>query len=324
VGFGPVDLNIIDANDKAADAYLRPALDRPNLTLVTDAVVGRLVIERGRCIGGEYRIGNGNSTSHALAAEMVLTAGAIGSAQLLMSSGIGPQSHLAEAGIDVQLDLPGVGANLQDHAGAMIAYRAAHPVPPGRNNHGEVLGLVHSRTSVGAPDLQLIFSDTAASELVGVDGIGNGYAIGVCIVQPFSRGTVRLSPDTRPVIDPNYFGDDRDIQTMVTGLRIAREIGRAGALHDWGGQEVSPGPAAQGEQALRGFLRRKATSYTHLVGTCAMGDTALSVVDSELRVHGLDGLRVADAAVMPTVPSNNTAATVYALAERAAELIAEP
>jgi choline dehydrogenase-like flavoprotein len=221
VGFGPVDLNIIDGQrQSAADAYLRPALDRPNLTLVTDAVVGRLVIERGRCIGVEYRIGNGNSTSHALAAEMVLTAGAIGSAQLLMSSGIGPQSHLAEAGIDVQLDLPGVGANLQDHAGAMIAYRAAHPVPPGRNNHGEVLGLVHSRTSVGAPDLQLIFSDTAASELVGVDGIGigNGYAIGVCIVQPFSRGTVRLSPDTRPVIDPNCFGDDRDIQTMVTGV----------------------------------------------------------------------------------------------------------
>jgi choline dehydrogenase len=273
VGFGPVDLNIIDGQrQSAADAYLRPALDRPNLTLVTDAVVGRLVIVRGRYIGVEYRIGNGNSTSHALAAEMVLTAGAIGSAQLLMSSGIGPQSHLAEAGIDVQLDLPGVGANLQDHAGAMIAYRAAHPVPPGRNNHGEV----------------------------------------------------RLSPDTRPVIDPNYFGDDRDMQTMVTGLRIAREIGRAGALHDWGGQEVSPGPAAQGEQALRGFLRRKPTSYTHLVGTCAMGDTALSVVDSELRVHGLDGLRVADAAVMPTVPSNNTAATVYALAERAAELIAEP
>src|SRR5258708_3555346 len=114
------------------------------------------------------------------------------------------------------------------------------------------------------------------------------------------------------------------MQKMVTGFRSAREIGRASALHDWGGQEVSPGPAAQGEEALRGFLRRRATSYTHLVGTCAMGDTALSVVDSELRVHGVDGLRVADAAVMPTVPSNNTVATVYALAERAAELIAEP
>jgi choline dehydrogenase len=325
VGFGPVDLNIIDGQrQSAADAYLRPALNRPNLTLVTDAMVGRLVLERGRCIGVEYRTGNGKLTSHALAAEVVLTAGAIGSAQLLMSSGIGPQSHLAEVGIDVQLDLPGVGANLQDHAWAMVAYRAAHPVPPGRNNHGEVLGLVHSQTSAGAPDLQLIFSDTAASELVGVDGIGNGYAIGVCIVQPFSRGTVRLSPDTRPVINPNYFGDDRDMQTMVTGLRVAREIGRASALHDWGGEEVSPGQAAHGEEALRGFLRSKATSYTHLVGTCAMGDTALSVVDSELRVHGLDGLRVADAAVMPTVPSNNTVATVYALAERGAELIAQP
>jgi choline dehydrogenase len=257
-----------------------------------------------------------------MAPEVILTAGAIGSAQLLMESGIGPQSHLREVGVDVRVDLPGVGANLQDHCWAMVAYRAARAVPAGRNNHGEVLGAICSSTSNGAPDLQIIFSDSTAREFVGFDGLENGYAIGVCLMQPFSRGSVRLSAiDPRPVIDPNYFGDERDMRTMIDGLKIARQIGNTPPLDDWRAEEVSPGPDVADEQGLREFVRTNSTSYTHLVGTCSMGDTALSVVDSQLRVHGIDGIRIADASVMPTVPSSNIIATVYAIAERAADLI---
>jgi choline dehydrogenase len=323
VGFGPVDLTIVNhKRQTAADAYLSPALKRPNLELVTHAVVKRLLLQGGRCVGVEYATGAGRHISRAMAPEVILTAGAVGSAQLLMESGIGPHSHLREVGVDVRLDLPGVGANLQDHSWAMVAYRATRAVPAGQNNHGEVLGSIHSNTSNGAPDLQIIFSDSTASEFVGFEGLQNGYAIGVCLMQPFSRGSVRLSAlDPRPVIDPNYFGDDRDMRTMIDGLKIAREIGNTSPLDGWRAEEVSPGPDVADEQGLREFVKRNSTSYTHLVGTCAMGDTTLSVVDSQLRVHGIEGIRIADASVMPTVPSSNIIATVYAIAERAADLI---
>ena len=238
VGFGPVDLNIISGRrQSAADAYLWPAANRPNLHLVTDAVVSGLLIKRGRCIGVEYRAHEGKHVSRVSAGQVVLTAGAIGSAHLLLASGIGPQSHLREVGIDVCVDLPGVGANLQDHAWGMVTYRASRPVPAGRNNHGEVIGLIHSEKASGAPDLQIIFSESPAefsvgkplhgndrrgkSGMVGVSGIDNGYEIGIgfSILQPHSRGTIRLSgAHSPPVIDPNYFGDDRDMRTMIAGL----------------------------------------------------------------------------------------------------------
>jgi choline dehydrogenase len=141
-------------------------------------------------------------------------------------------------------------------------------------------------------------------------------------MRPFSRGTVRLScSNNRPIVDPNYFDDDRDMRAMIAGLRMARDIGSASSLEPWRGEEVSPGPGVQSDEDLRAFVWKNFTSYTHLVGTCAMGDTPHSVVDAQLRVRGIDGVRVADASVMPTVPSSNTVATVYALAERAIELI---
>jgi choline dehydrogenase len=322
VGFGPVDLNIVNGErQSAADAYLWPASLRTNLELVTQAAVHRLLIEGGRCVGVEYGNKDGCGTAVARAGEVILAGGALGSAQLLMLSGIGPRRHLRDVGIDVRVNLPGVGANLQDHAWVMVAYRARRPVPAGRNNHGEVTGLIRSGASQ-APDLQIIFSDSSAPEFVGFDGLEDGYAIGVCIMQPFSRGTVRLANAQRDLlIDPNYFGDDRDMHTMINGVRIARQIGMANALNNWRAEEVSPGPTAESDEALRDFVRRNSGSYTHLVGTCAMGDTALSVVDDQLRVRGLRGLRVADASVIPVVPSTNTVATVYALAERAAEMI---
>jgi choline dehydrogenase len=326
VGFAPVDLNIVDGQRQtAADAYLRPALNRPNLHLLANATAHRLRIEGGRCVGVEYSTG-GTETSVALSGEVVLCAGAIGSPQLLMLSGIGPQSHLREVGVGVVLDLPGVGTNLHDHPLAGLLYRAARPGSPARNNHGEVLGLIRSQSDTGAPDLQILVTDLALANLSGADvRPEDGYAMGVSVIQPHSRGTVRLSgpdPHKPPLIDPNYFGDDRDMQKMLTGLQLARDIGAASAFDDWRSTEIAPGPDVDDVRALRTYVKNTFTPYFHPVGTCAIGDTASSVVDSDLRLHGISGLRIADASVMPSIPSNNIVATVYAIAERAAELTA--
>lgn len=322
LGFGPVDLTIVAGKrHSAVDGYLPGLNARRNLDLVPDALVHRVVIRDGRAIGVEYRAAGGETVVVG-AGQVILSAGAIGSPQLMMLSGLGPEAHLRDHGIDVVADLPGVGANLQDHPLTGVIYRAGRSVPAGTRNHGEVLGLIRSDAATStAPDIQLIFVDTAA--VTGVE-ISNSYLIGVSAMQPHSRGTVRLagsSPDLLPLVDPNYFGDDRDMATMLEGFRIARDIGTAAALDSWQAEEVAPGPDADDEAALRTFIQTSVSSYFHPVGTCAIGDTPDSVVDSDLRVHGVSGLRVVDAAVMPSLPSNNTLATVYAIAERAADLI---
>jgi choline dehydrogenase len=324
VGFGPTFQNIADGQRvSAADAYLVPALGRPNLEFVAEATVHRLRIENGRCIGVEYSTAEGKSISVGCSGEVVLSAGTIGSAQLLMLSGVGPQQHLRDVGVGVSLDLPGVGANFHDHVMAPVVYSAARPMPPSRSGHGEAIGLIHTEYADHGPDVQLLFVDSTGIGLPGDDGSVVGYVIAAALMQPFSRGSVRLSgpvAGAAPIVDPNYLGDDRDLHTMVTALRRAREIGAANAYDPWRSAEVAPGPAAD-DEALENFARAAYQSYFHPVGTCAMGDTDMSVVDSELRVHGLSGLRIADASVMPSIPSANTAATVYAIAERAAELV---
>jgi choline dehydrogenase len=323
LGFGPVDLNIVEGKrHTAADGYLTGALDRDNLQLVTDALVHRVTLTNGRATGVVLSTAASPTPTVVSAGEVIVCAGGIGSPQLLMLSGIGPAAHLNEHGIEVLADLPGVGANLQDHPLTGVIYRGAQPVPNPTRNHGEVIGLIRTAAAPSqAPDLQLIFVDTAA--VTGLE-VPNSYLIGVSALQPHSRGSVRLAgstPDTLPQVDPNYFGDDRDMTTMIEGLRIARDIGTAPALADWHGEEVAPGPQATDDNALRAFIKVSVSSYYHPVGTCAIGDTDHAVVDSDLRVHGITGLRVIDASVMPTLPSNNTVATVYAIAERGAHLI---
>jgi choline dehydrogenase-like flavoprotein len=320
-GFGPSDLTIVNGiRQSAADAYLLPALGRPNLDLVADALVQRVIVENGRCTGIEYRQAGGEVvTAHA--SEVVLAAGGIGSPHLLMLSGIGPKAQLHAAGVKVVHDLPSVGSNLQDHPLTGVIYRSARPVPPARHNHGEVMGVLRTAADAVAPDLQILFVDSAA--VIGLD-VPDTYLIGVCALQPHSRGCVRLAgrdPELAPIVDPNYLGDDRDMCTMLTGFGIARAIGNAPALDAWRAEEMAPGPSVDDEESLRGFIRATTSSYYHPVGTCAMGETEESVVDSQLRVHGIDGLRVVDASVMPSLPSNNTLATVYGIAERGAELI---
>jgi choline dehydrogenase len=321
IGFGPSDLTIANGRrQSAADAYLMIALPRPNLDLVADALVQRVIVDNQRCTGIEYRTAKGDVvTVHA--DEVVLAAGGIGSPHLLMLSGIGPGAQLRTAGVRVVHDLPAVGSNLQDHPLTGVIYRAARPVPAARNNHGEVMGVLRTGGDSGAPDVQILLVDSAA--VVGLD-VPDTYLFGVCALQPHSRGAVLLAgrdPELPPIVDPNYLGDERDMATMLRGFEIAREIGNAPALAAWRAEEMAPGPSVNDEESLRGFIRATTSSYYHPVGTCAMGETAASVVDSQLRVHGIRGLRVVDASVMPSLPSNNTLATVYGIAERGAELI---
>ncbi|NEB03090.1 GMC family oxidoreductase N-terminal domain-containing protein [Streptomyces sp. SID13726] len=323
-GFGWSDMNLPGgARQSAADAYIRPFLDRPNLDVVTDATVHRLRTAEGRCTGVEYTVGGEHRSVDT--AEVVLTAGAIGSAHLLMLSGIGPARHLEEHGIDVVADLPGVGSHLQDHPLVGVVYEAVQPVPflPA-NPPSEMMGLVRSDPGAARPDLQIFFVPAPLPSPWG--GLpANGYTICFSAVAPHSSGTVRLSdarPGSAPVVDPGYLSDERDLEVMRRGLVLARRIGQADALAEWRKQEAVPGSWTRRE-AEDDYIRRSLGAYFHFTGTCRMGHGPDTVVDpADLRVHEMAGLRVADASVMPSIPSANTNATVYAIAERAAELIA--
>ncbi|MFG2302063.1 GMC family oxidoreductase [Actinacidiphila glaucinigra] len=319
-GFGLPDLNIVDGRrQSAADAYLTPASGRDGLRVVTGALVHRVLLDGDRCTGVAYTL-RGEETTARATREVVLAAGAIGTPHLLMLSGIGPRRHLRETGVEVVHDLPGVGSGLQDHVTAGVVHSAARPVPAARNNHGEALGLLRSTPSATAPDLQIIFIDVP-SHSPALAGPREGYTIRASLMRPHSRGTVRLassSPEAAPLIDPRYYSDPRDLRAMAAGIRAAREIGRARALDGWRGEEVLPGPDADDDAALAAYLHKGLASYFHPVGTCRIGTGKDAVVDEELRVHGIEGLRVADASVMPSIVSGNTNATVYGIAERAA------
>ena len=325
-GFGRVDQNVVDGRrQSAADAYLAPALDRPNLSVVTGATVTRLRLDGDQCCGLDYVTDSGELVAVASHGEVVLTAGAIGSAQLLLLSGIGPETHLREVGIPAVAVLPGVGENLHDHPTCALSYLPAKGVSPRLDDHLErVIGLVHSgQAADGSPDLQILFQD---NPVVGPNQVGppHGFSIRTSLMLPHSRGRLRLSspdPSDRPRLDPNYYADPRDVEAVRDGLRMAREIGSSDALAEWRGAEFLPGPH-HGDDELDSYIRAGLGSYSHPVGTCRMGTDESAVVDPRLRVHGLRGLRVADGSVIPSVPSANTNATVYAIAERAAELLA--
>jgi choline dehydrogenase len=322
-GVGLTDVTVVDGRrQSAADAYLTPALARPNLDVVTDALVHQVRVDGGRCTGVRYSTGN-QTVTVGCSDEVVLTAGAVGSPQLLMLSGIGPATHLREVGVEVVLDLPGVGANLHDHPMTGITYTASRPLPPSSNNHGEAFGLMRSDPSLAGPDLQVVFCACPIYDPT-LQGPAQGYTILANLMSPHSRGSLRLAgadPLLPPLLDPNYLADNRDLDALVTGLGIVREIGRASALDPWRGEEVLPTPDITDDAALRAYVRDSLMTYWHYVGTCRIGMDDMAVVDERLRVRGIDGLRVADASVIPSIPSANTNATVLAIAERAAELL---
>ncbi|MFJ2645268.1 GMC family oxidoreductase [Streptomyces sp. NPDC087420] len=303
----------------AADAYLLPVLSRRNLKVVTDAQVRRLVIDNGRCVGAEY-VRDGRARTVRAEREVVLSAGTVGSPQLLMLSGIGPADHLRQIGIQVRADLPGVGANLHDHPLAWISYGVKKSPVPGSSRQAMLL----TRTGQGGdPDILMSFTSVALKPRW--EGGQEGFSILFALATPASRGSVRLrgaDPYSHPLIDPAYLAEGGDVDRMVTALRMARHIARADALSVWRGDEILPGGEVDTDDECRAYVRHTAGTYFHPVGTCRIGTDSESVVDTALRVHGIDGLRIADASVMPSIVSANTNAAVLGIAERAAHLIA--
>lgn len=320
-GVSWIDSNVVNGvRQSAADAYLTPAAGRVNLIIVADAHVRRLLIDHSACRGVEYTVDGRDERSFA-DREVILSAGAIGSPQLLLLSGVGPGRHLRDHGVPVLADVPGVGANLQDHLKAEVAYTSTRPSRTGGYSRKP---LVLTRTATSAPpDMQMIFLDVPLHPRF-TPGPEDGYSIIFGLMTPDSRGTVRLAsadPHQPPLIDPDYLAEESDRQRMVAGLRLAREVGVADPLAPWRDKELFPGPEAQTDDALLAHLRRSVSTYYHPVGTCKIGTDAMSVVDPQLRVRGVANLRVADASVMPSIVSGNTNAPVLAIAERAASLI---
>jgi len=305
-----------------ATAYLQPAMSRPNLTVRAGCRVTGLDIQAGRCRGVRYMRAGRAMTVHA-AGEVIVCAGAVGTPQLLLLSGIGPASELRRIGIDVVLDLPGVGANLQDHPVAMLSYQTQVSLSASNGNHGEVYAAVRSPLAAGWPDLHLF------PVLLPVVPRRRrrppyGFAVLAAATRTDSRGTVRLAsadPLAAPLIDPGLLSSERDASRLLAAIAIARQAGaHLGAQWPWP-VELYPGVAVQGAGELRRYIRRTVGSYYHPAGTCRMGTGAGTVTDPGLRVHGIGGLRAADASVMPVIPNAPLNATVLAIAERAAALI---
>jgi len=325
-----------------ADAYLRPALDRPNLDLVTGAQVLGIDIRDGRATGVRYANRRGRAEV-AAGAEIVLSAGAFGSPHLLQLSGIGPAADLTSLGIAVAVDLPGVGSNLQDHPylvsvwdvpgggsladgerpKALLEY-ALRRTGPLSSTVAEAFAFVRSRPGLAQPDLQFHFAPAYFVDNGFEEYDGHAITTGPVLVAPRSRGTVRLrsaDPTAKPRVLTNSLSEPEDVAALIAGTRLAWEIAAAEPLAEVLGRRLFPDPALTTDAELEDDLRRRVDLIYHPVGTCRIGTDEDAVVDPDLRVRGVDGLRVADASVMPTITSGNTNAPTIAIAERAADLI---
>ena len=344
-GFGFYQVTQRDgARCSAADAYLAPVRQRENLTVLTRALTTRVLVDGTRATGVEYR--RRGRIERAEAGCVILAGGAINSPQLLMLSGIGPADHLREHGIAIAHDLPGVGANLQDHLDICTLVRSTQPVTYDRTNDvavalrflfqrsgigtsniAEAGGFVRSRHATDARcDLQFHFVPALLDQHGKHRLDGYGYTLHACALRPRSRGTIRLKsadPAAHAAIDPDYLGDGdgHDLKLLIEGARLSREIFAQAPFAAYRGAEIFPGPQAQTDADLETFVRRKAETIYHPVGTCRMGDDALAVVDSALCVRGLEGLSVVDASIMPTLIGGNTNAPTMAIAERTADLL---
>ena len=331
----------------SAHAYLNPARSRPNLSIVTGARVTNLNFDGNRCVGLQYvKGGNLNAVS---AGEIILSAGAYVSPQLLMLSGIGPAQHLTEMGIPVRHDLSGVGQNLQDHCGGLVQVRCTQPVTyhalrnpirlaaavaemvfsasgPLTVFPMNTIAFLRSSPEQTRPDLQFLFFPVATDLRGGKTKYAafSGYAVTWGIMRPKSVGSITLhstDPLAAPRILHNYLTHPDDIATTNNGLKIARQLHAQSAFDRFRGAETDPGLDAQDEAALTAYNRRTTHSHYHPVGSCRMGVGADAVVDPRLRVHGIEGLRVADASIMPSITSGNTNAPSIMIGEKAAEMI---
>jgi choline dehydrogenase len=308
----------------AASVFLTPAMKRPNFTLRTGAQVTRILFQGKRATGVEYLQG-GTRTSAKATKEVILSAGAFFSPKLLLQSGIGPAAELKavnSGSIPVVADLPGVGKNLQDHMQLPVVYQTKVNIPNTTLLTGNVLFLrTRQGSDAAAPDLQLNFTPSVPAALAPALNIPVPACIFLPIlVQPFSTGEVRLrsaDPLDAPVINPGYLTQAADVKVFVDAVRQIREIAGTKAFADMNVAELVPGPGAD----LEGFIRSQSSTLWHPAGTCKMGQDAMAVVDPQLRVYGVEGLRVADASIMPTVTSGNTVAPTFMIGARAANFI---
>ena len=331
----------------AARAYLLPHIGvRNNLTVETRAQVQRILFEGTRAVGVEVLQ---RGQIHVLRAhrEVILAAGAFQTPQLLMLSGVGPEAELQRHGIKVLLNLPGVGQNLQDHPDFVFVYKTpsldAMGVSMGggvkllkeavrfRNerrgmltsNFAEGGAFLKTREALDKPDIQLHFVVAPVEDHARKLRLGHGLSCHFCLLRPRSRGAVSLAsndPQTAPLIDPAFLQDPQDLEDMVAAFKITRQLMQAPALASWITQDLYTAEIDTDEQ-IRAILQRRTDSVYHPVGTCRMGVDALAVVDSKLRVHGLQGLRIVDASIMPTLIGGNTNAPTIMIAEKAADLI---
>jgi choline dehydrogenase len=322
-GAGLLQFHVDDAGRRAsaATAFIKPITERTNLTVLTEAEAAGIIIVGGRASGVKY-LKDGREQQAFADREVIVSGGAFLSPKLLMLSGIGPADHIRSLGIEVVADLPGVGQNLQDHMQLPVIYRTRVDLPRPTLLTGNVLFVkTRSGMSYAPPDLQLNFTPAIPHPLAPVlPDFGGPVCIFLPIlVQPFSTGEVKLrstNPLDPPIVNPNYLQQQADIQVFVEAVRLIRELANAPAFADLNGGEIAPGDAN-----VEDYARASSSTLWHPAGTCKIGHDALAVVDPQLRVYGVEGLRVADASVMPTVVSGNTVAGCFMIGEKAADLI---
>jgi choline dehydrogenase-like flavoprotein len=332
----------------AAKAYLTPHLNRPNLRVFSSAQVTRILLEHKCAVGVEF-VHDGALMQLRAAREVLLCAGALQSPQVLMLSGIGPRQHMVEKGIAPLHDLPGVGQNLHDHIDVVqvvhaptltdsvgVSFtgvvKAIKGVLDWRNhragllttNFAEAGGFVKSQPKERTPDLQLHFAIAKLVNHGRTTVLGHGYSCHVCLLRPLSRGSVTLAskdPLEAPAIDPDFLGHRDDVERLMRGFRLMRKVLEQPALSALGGRETAASAYATSDLHIEQFIREHADTVYHPVGTCRMGKGTMDVVDHELRVRGVQGLRVVDASIMPQVVSGNTNAPTIMIAEKAADMI---
>ncbi len=332
----------------AAAAFLSPVRDRPNLHVMTQVMAERVLLEGPRAVGVVVRRA-GQRLELRAEREVVLSAGAVGSPQLLMLSGIGPADHLRQLGIDVQLDLPGVGGHLQDHPVVSLVYRTHRAVTldsaetlgnllryfltrrgPFTSSVCEAGGFMRSRFASQRPDLQFHFLPAALVEHGFDQATDHGVNIGVTLVRPQSHGELRLKdadPTSHPHLRPGYLSAPQDLEVLLEGIEMGRQLATTKVLGQHLEREIRPGAQSDDKPSLAAFVRRTAETLYHPTGTCRMGPARgldgepPAVVDPELRVHGMASLRVVDASVMPEIPAGNTNAPTLMIAEKGSDLI---
>jgi choline dehydrogenase len=330
-----------------AVGYLRPAMARPNLQVLTHALTEQILFEGRRATGVAFLRGGERATARARR-EIILCAGAIGSPQILMLSGVGPEAHLKSLGIDIVQALPGVGQSLQDHYSAPIKLKCRQRITVNDVMQSNLKKLeaglryylfkngplamgtspaalfARTRPELASPDIKCSISPFSAER--PQDGLHpwSGFTLIAYQLRPESRGEIKLkspNPAAAPAVYPNYLASEVDQQAIVAGLKLCRRILAQPQMAPFVGKEFQPGPGVAGDEELLAYARVRGGTVFHPTSTCKMGADAMAVVDAELRVHGISGLRVADASIMPTVVSGNTNAATIMIGEKAADLV---